>query len=185
MPVSKLDWIEWRLISCELNALTGTNIVVIAECNPQPFIDLYQSADTKVRVNGHIENFQAKASLDDRLLPEIQLPLYDVESSAFQRAMQDTLLQHNSPRKHLNVYVSSAYRNWLCINTIAMLNPAGFPYFTYNLLEKMTDSLTYKIGHYDRIGIGVEAVGWGGLAGSDSIIIHGNYGDEPILTTRT
>jgi hypothetical protein len=66
-----------------------------------------------------------------------------------------------------------------------MLNPAGFPYFTYNLLEKMTDSLTYKIGHYDRIGVGVEDVGWGGLAGSDSVIIHGNYGDEIILTIRT
>ena len=185
MATTKEDFIEWNLIGCELNSLTGSTIVTVFECNPLDAITAYQSTNTSVRVNGYIENFNAKANLDATYLAEVAIPVFDVDSSANQRAMQQLLLEHNSPRKQLDIYVSHHLSNWFLVDSVSLLNPMGFPYFKYNLQELLTDNLSFKLGKFDRVGVGISDVGWGRLQGNDSIIIYGTYGQETILITKT
>jgi hypothetical protein len=111
-------------------------------------------------------------------LPPINLPNFSIEDSETDKLYKSIEVEWNSPRKQLNLYISDNQTNWYEIGAISLLNPSGYPYRVYNLMDIVTDNLAIELGENGRIGVQVQDVGFGALVAGDSITIHGSYIQE-------
>lgn len=90
-------------------------------------------------------------------------------------------MEWQSPRFQLNLYISNNTTDWYLVGGISLLNPSGYPYRIYNLLDLYTDNLAVELGENGRVGVEIKEVGHGSLAGNDLITIHGSYVLEIVI----
>jgi hypothetical protein len=129
--------------------------------------------------NAFIKNLKAFAQI--KSLPPINLPNISIEDSDTERLYKVLDTEWQSPRIQLNVYISNNTTDWHLMGGISLLNPSGYPYRIYNLLDLYTDNLAVELGEDGRIGVEIKNVGYGSLGASDLITIHGSYVSEIVV----
>ncbi|QSJ20101.1 hypothetical protein JYQ62_16135 [Nostoc sp. UHCC 0702] len=130
-----------------------------------------------VSANLFVKNLKAFTqikSLASANIPDIQL-----EDSEIQKLYKVLDIEWKSPRYHLNAYISANNgETWHMAGALSLLNPSGYPYRIYNLMDLFTDNLAIELGENGAIGIQIADVGYGNLQASDLITIHGSYIEE-------
>lgn len=160
--------------------------VPLTDVSVDDMVTLYQNSDlvigsqlipgyTVVSFNTFIKNLKVFTSIES--LPEALLPNFTLEDSETDKVYKTLDIEWKSPRKQLNLYISND-ADWLQVGSISMLNPAGYPFRVYNLLDLFTDNLALELGENSRIGVQVQNVGFGLLDAADKVTIHGSYVEE-------
>lgn len=140
----------------------------------------YKPGYTIASFNCFIKNLKVFASIGS--LEEAPLPDFKLDDSATAKLTKTLDVEWNSPRKQLNVYISNAVipsaSNWYQVGSISLLNPYGYPFRVYSIMDLFTDNLALELGENGKIGVQIQDVGYGLLIDNDSVIIHGSYIEE-------
>lgn len=172
MPINSIN----RVRSITLSLLSENSEIVPIYENPGLAVgDELLPSHTIVSFNCFIKNLKAFASV--RSLPEAPLPNFNLEDSETDKLYKTLDIEWKSPRKQLNLYVSSG-EDWHQVGSVSLLNPYGYPFRVYNLMDLFTDNLALELGDNSKIGIQVENVGYGLLKTADKVTIHGSYVEE-------
>jgi hypothetical protein len=129
-----------------------------------------------VSANAFVKNLKAHAKIGS--LAPVKLPNFTLEDSETDKLYKTLDIEWGSARKQLNLYISDNQTDWYQIGAISMLNPSGYPYRIYNLMDLVTDNLTIELGENGRIGVQIQDVGYGALQTGDTVTIHGSYIQE-------
>jgi hypothetical protein len=132
----------------------------------------------RITLNGFVKNLKAFSKISS--LAPINLPVFLLEDTESQKLYKTLDVEFNSPRKQMDVYIGTG-TDWSQIGSVSLLNPSGYPYRTYNLLDFFTDGLAAEIGEDGKVGIAIADVGYGFLSGADTVTIHGSYVQEYVL----
>lgn len=164
-----------RTIARKLNSVTSNTIVTLYENAGLDSVSQIAGI-TPISVNGFVKNLKVYAKISS--LAEATLPNFSLEDSDTDKLYKALNVEWTSPRKQLNLYISDNRLSWEPIGSISLLNPAGYPYRIYNLLDLYTDSIALEIGMNGRIGVSLQDVGYGLLTQQDSVTIFGTYLEE-------
>lgn len=178
MPISTINRV--KTITLPLTSNNGTEIVTVYQNNDlisgNEFLPTYKI----VSFNSFIKNLKVYASI--KSLPEANLPDFQLADSATQKVQKVLDIEWKSARKQLNVYIASDKNTeWEQVGSVSLLNPSGYAFRIYNLMDLFTDNLALELGENSRIGISVENVGHGILTSNDKVTVHGSYIEEIIL----
>lgn len=178
MPISIIN--RAKTITLPLNSDNGTNIVTIYQNNDLVSGNELLPTYKIVSFNSFIKNLKVYASI--KSLPEANLPDFQLADSATQKVQKVLDIEWKSARKQLNAYIASdKSAAWQQVGSLSLLNPSGYAFRIYNLMDMFTDNLALELGENSKIGISVENVGYGILAPNDKVTIHGSYVEEIIL----
>lgn len=164
-----------------------TIAVNLSESDLRNVVTLYQNTNlaigtelipgyTIISFNAFIKNLKAFAQIGS--LPEIAMPNFDLGDSDTTRRYKTLEVEWKSPRKQLSLYIANKDSDWSKVGSISLLNPSGYPYRVYNIMDLYTANLAIELGEDGRLGIGVDNVGQGLLASNDTVTIHGSYLEE-------
>jgi hypothetical protein len=165
-----------QTIAKRFNASTGSVI-----------IEIFNNVVTRelpgevVVINGFLKNLKAHARIGS--LAPVKLPNFTLEDSETDKLYKTLDIQWNSARKQLNLYLSDNQNAWYQVGAVSLLNPSGYPYRIYNLMDLLTENLAEELGENGRIGISIQDVGYGELQGTDEVVIHGSYIQEVTVNT--
>lgn len=179
MPISSVN--RAKSIVVPLSAASGNQIVTVYSSASLAIGSELQPGYKVVSFNSFIKNLKAFSKINS--LPEIMLPDFDVEDSETTKLYKTLDVEWKSARKQLNLF-TAIDSNWQQIGSISLLNPSGYPFRIYNLLDLFTDNLFFELGDNGKIGVQVEDVNYGLLQGDDSIVIHGSYVEEIFLISQ-
>lgn len=135
-----------------------------------------------ISFNCFIKNLKAYASI--KSLDEVSLPNFNLDDSATDKLYKTLDVEWKSPRKQIALYIANqsdttpSGENWYKVGSLSLLNPSGYPYRVYNLMDLFTDALAIELGDNGKIGIKIEDVGYGLLDSTDAVTIHGSYSEE-------
>lgn len=130
-----------------------------------------------VSVNSFIKNFRAKSaiiSLDETPLPDIGLT--DSPTQKLYKAL-DT--EWGSPRMQLDLLLGDGM-DWANIASLSLLNPNGYPYRSFNLLDLLTDDLALELGTNGKLGVRLINAGFGVFSPGDELSIFVTYVKEVV-----
>lgn len=173
MPVSSINRI--KTIAIPLTVDSGNAIIPIYENSGLSIGDELVPEHTIVSFNCFIKNLKAFAQI--KSLPEINMPDFALTDSDTEKLYKVLDIEWKSPRKQIALYISTD-DNWLEVGSLSLLNPSGYPYRTYNLMDLFTDALAIEIGDNAKIGVQVQDVGYELLRIGDIVTIHGSYVEE-------
>lgn len=160
-----------RTIAKTFNEITGENIIPIF--NNTINNDLNKEI---ISVNGFVKNLKVHAKIGS--LAPVKLPNFTLEDSETDKLYKTLDIEWGSARKQLNLYISDNQTDWHQIGGISLLNPSGYPYRIYNLMDLVTDNLAIELGENGRLGVQIQNVGYGALQGDDVVTLHGSYVQE-------
>ncbi|AFZ31631.1 hypothetical protein Glo7428_3144 [Gloeocapsa sp. PCC 7428] len=176
MPISSVN--RARSIVIPLTVNSGSSIIPIYRSSELTVGSELIPDHTIVNYNCFFKNLKAFAEISS--LPEASLPNFKLEDSDTDKLYKVLDVEWNSPRKQMTLYISPTGNNldWSKVGSISMLNPSGYPYRIYNLMDLFTDNLALELGENSAIGIGIDDVGYGLLETIDKVTIHGSYVEE-------
>lgn len=174
MPISSVNRV--KTITVDLSFVTGDDIVTIYQNSGATIGNELIPGYKIVSFNCFLKNLKAFSKIQS--LEEALLPNFLVEDSATDKLYKTLDIEWKSPRKQLSLYIASGNAPWSQVGSISLLNPAGYPFRIYNLMDLFTDNLALELGENSRIGIGVDEVGHGLLEATDTVTIHGSYVEE-------
>lgn len=178
MPISIINRV--KTITLPLSTSDGANIVTIYQNNDLVSGNELLPTYKIISFNSFIKNLKVYASI--KSLPEANLPDFQLADSATQKVQKVLDIEWKSARKQLNVYIASdKSAAWQQVGSLSLLNPSGYAFRIYNLMDMFTDNLALELGENSKIGISVENVGYGILAPNDKVTVHGSYVEEIIL----
>ena len=160
-----------KTIVKSLDFLTGQNIVPIFS---NTLTGSYPGQITSV--NAFVKNLKAHAKISS--LAPVKLPNFQLEDSETDKLYKTLDVEWGSARKQLSLYISDNQTDWYQIGAISLLNPSGYPYRIYNLMDLFTDNLAIELGENGRIGVQIQDVGYGALQTGDIVTVHGSYVQE-------
>lgn len=176
-PISQVKTIAYKLDSTgDIKEVYSTSLVVGSE---------YQPGYKIVSFNAFIKNLRCYASVET--LPEAPLPSFLPTDTSTDKTMKVLDVEWKSARKQLNLYIATntgVNTTWHKVGSLSMLNPYGYPFRVYSLMDLFTDNLAIELGENSKIGVQVQDVGWGLLAESDKVTIHGSYTEEMFVQTE-
>ncbi|MBW4568051.1 MAG: hypothetical protein KME31_08510 [Tolypothrix carrinoi HA7290-LM1] len=135
-----------------------------------------------ISVNAFVKNLKAHAKISS--LAPVKLPNFQLEDSETDKLYKTLDIEWGSARKQLNLYISDNQTDWYQVGAISLLNPSGYPYRIYNLMDLITDNLAIELGENGRIGVQIQDVGYGALQTGDSVTIHGSYVQEIVVDSN-
>lgn len=174
MPITNVSKV--KSIVVPLTNLTANNIVTVYQ---SPALAIGSDLIPKHKIiglNTFIKSLKAYVKINS--LDEAKLPDFKLEDSDTDKVYKTLDIEWKSPRKQLNLYISSNLDNWYPIASISLLNPSGYPYRIYNLQDLFTSNLAIELGSNSRIGVQIEDVGYGLLTVNDTVTIHGSCVEE-------
>jgi hypothetical protein len=158
---------ESKAITLKLNSASASSIIPVF--SSAAFSTGYQILSQNI----FIKNLKAYAKIAS--LDPINLPNFELEDTETDKLYKTLDVEWGSPRKQLNLYISNTDPvDWNLIGSISLLNPSGYPYRMYNLMDLYTDNLAIELGDNGQIGVQIQDVGYGLLTGSDLVTIHGS-----------
>lgn len=176
-PISQVKTIAHKLDSTdEIKTIYSTSLVINSEYLPGYKI---------ISFNAFIKNLKAFASVES--LPEVPLPSFLPTDTSTDKTMKVLDIEWNSPRKQLNLHIANntgVEPIWYLVGSLSMLNPYGYPFRIYNLMDLFTDNLALELGENSRIGVQVQNVGHGLLTAQDNVVIHGSYTEEMFIQSE-
>ncbi len=167
-----------------------TIAVSLTESDENNIIILYQNQNLRlgselmpgykiISFNSFIKNLKASAQI--KSLPAVTLPEITDEDSETEKLYKVLDVEWKSPRKHLDLFISSDNNQWHLVDGLSLLNPSGYPYRVYDLMQFFTDNVAIELGDNSKIGCQIKEVGYGLLAKGDKLTIHGSYVEEIFL----
>lgn len=164
-------------------------VVPILPVNQQEIVTVYQSPDLVIlgeefsdykilSFNCFLKNLKAYASIGS--LPEAPIPNFLAEDTQTDRLMKTLDAEWKSPRKQLDLHIGIGYE-WSPVGGVSFLNPYGYPYRTYNLLDLFTAGVSLELGSDSKVGASMTNVGNGVVTVQDRVTIHGSYVEEIIV----
>lgn len=172
MPISTINRI--KTIAKKLNT-NDNSILTIYENNGLTVGNELIADHTIISFNCFIKNLRAFALINS--LSEAALPNFELEDSETDKLYKTLDIEWKSARKQLTMYISNG-GDWIKVGSISLLNPSGYPYRIYSLMDSYTDGLAVELGDNGKIGVQVENVGYGLLDATDEVTIHGCYLEE-------
>lgn len=179
MPISSVNQVKTVGIKLDSNSESittiyqNTEVVICSEFLPNYKI---------VSFNTFLKNLKVFASI--KSLDEVALPEFALDDSQTTKLQKVLDIEWNSPRKQLDVYLQSNNQGWLHIGSTSMLNPSGYQFRIYNIMDLFTDNLALELGINSKVGIGVKDVCYGLLTPQDTVVIHGSYVEEIFLESK-
>ncbi len=179
MPISSVN----RIKTIGVSLSSDSNAMAVIYENTGIIVGREFLSDYKiVSFNTFIKNLKVFASINS--LDNAILPDFKIEDSDTDRLHKVLDIEWKSPRKQIDLFIQSNNKDWLPIGSTSLLNPAGYPFRIYNLMDLFTDNLALELGDNSRIGIKVKDVGYGLLASTDLVTIHGSYVEEIYLVSK-
>src|SRR6476660_1173172 len=132
-----------------------------------------------VAMNLFLKNLSATAwiySINETPLAEF-LP----EDTDSMRNLKVIDSEWKSERKQLNLLSSVQPNIWEPVGAISVLNPYGYPYRQYALMDLLTNNLAYEMGLGSSLAVQMVNVNYGFLQGQDFISIFGSYVEEYLV----
>lgn len=177
-PISQVRTIAYKLdLTSDIKTIYSTSLVVGSDYIPGYKI---------ISFNAFIKNLKAFASVAS--LPESMLPSFLPTDTSTDKTIKVLDIEWGSPRKQLNLYIASntepSVTQWYQVGSVSLLNPYGYPFRIYNLMDLFTDNLALELGENSKIGIQVQDVGFGLLTYQDAVTIHGSYTEEMFIQTE-
>ncbi|QSJ17696.1 hypothetical protein JYQ62_02115 [Nostoc sp. UHCC 0702] len=163
-----------QAFTIKLDSTSGSNIIQLFDISPYT-----SNSGNVIAENIFIKNLKAYAKISS--LEQIQLPDIGLEDSDFQRNVKIRNVEWTSPRKQINLFFRETAGQWNPFGSVSLLNPSGYPYRMYSLQDIFTDNLAIELGSNGQIGVQIQDVGYGLLAGSDIVTICGTYIKEIVL----
>lgn len=176
-PISKIKTIAYKLdLTNDIKTIYSTNLIVGNDYLPGYKI---------ISFNAFIKNLKAFASIES--VQESELPKFLPTDTSTDKTIKVLDIEWKSPRKQLNLYIAtntSSATEWHQVGSLSLLNPYGYPFRIYNLMDLFTDNLALELGENSKLGIQVQNVGYGLLTPEDNVIIHGSYTEEIFVQTE-
>lgn len=176
-PISQVKTIAYKLdLTDEIKTVYSTDLVTGSEYLPGYKI---------ISFNAFIKNLRAFASVES--LPKAPLPSFLPTDTSTDKTVKVLDIEWKSPRKQLNLYIAastSIITKWHKVGSLSLLNPYGYPFRVYNLMDMFTDNLAIELGENSKIGVQVQNVGYGLLTYEDNVTIHGSYTEEMFVQTE-
>jgi hypothetical protein len=113
-------------------------------------------------------------------LTPVRLPNFRLEDSESEKLYKTLDVEFNSPRKQLDLFIGNV-GSWEQVGSVSLLNPSGYPYRMFNLLDFYSDGIAAELGDGMTLGVQVVDVGFGLLQDTDFVTIHGNINQEYLL----
>lgn len=133
--------------------------------------------DAIINFNSFIKNLRAIAIINS--VAEAPMPDFGLTDSDTEKLLKISNIEWNSPRKQLDLHIRSTnFGIWRKVFSLSLLNPMGYPFRVYNLLDGLTDGLALELGQFGQIGISITDVGHGLLTTMDSVMVHGSFLQE-------
>ncbi len=173
MPISTLNRV--KTITVGLSPASN-DIVTIYQNSGVTIGNELMPGYTVISFNCFLKNLKAFAKIQS--LQEAPLPNFAVEDSATDKLYKTLDVEWKSPRKQLSLYIASGNQAWSQVGSVSLLNPYGYPFRVYNLMDLFTDNLALELGDNSQIGVGIDQVGYGLLMANDQVTIHGSYVEE-------
>ncbi len=114
-------------------------------------------------------------------LTPVRLPNFRLEDSESEKLYKTLDVEFNSPRKQLDLFIGNV-GSWEQVGSVSLLNPSGYPYRMFNLLDFYSDGIAAELGDGMTLGVQVVDVGFGLLQDTDFVTIHGNINQEYLLS---
>lgn len=179
MPIAPIN--RAKTIAIPLNSSSGNSMITIYESSGLAIGSEFAPGYTIVSYNVFVKNLKAFSQIDS--LPEISLPNFDIADSETDKLYKTLNVEWQSARKQLNLFISDG-NNWNQVGSTSILNPSGYPFRIYSLLDMFTDNLYFELGENGKIGVQMQDVNYGLLTGNDLIVIHGSYVEEIFLESQ-
>lgn len=128
--------------------------------------------------NKYIKNLKAYVVINS--LPEATSPNINLEDSETEKLNKLLDVEWNSERKQVDLLFGTD-GNWMNIGESSLLNPAGYPYRIYNLLDLLTDNLAFELGNEYELAVKITDAGFGLLSSADKVNIYGSYIEELVI----
>lgn len=166
-----------KTIQVELSQQSSNNIFELTDNTlPDNLNPNYQV----ISRNKFIKNLKVYSSI--KSIPEANLPDLRLEDSETEKLLKALDVEWGSQRKQLNLLIKNNDNSrWMPIGETSLLNPSGYPYRIYNLLDIVTDNLAFEIGDTAKLGVQIEDVGYGLLTTNDKVNIYGSYIEEFVI----
>lgn len=166
-----------KTIQLSLTQQSGNNIIELIN-NSLP--TTFNPTNNIISRNKFIKNLKAYASI--KSLPEAQLPDFLLEDSETEKLNKVLDVEWGAQRKQLSLLIrKDSNSDWMSIGETSLLNPSGYPYRIYNLLDIVTDNLAFELSDTASLGVQVEDVGYGLLTTDDKLNIYGSYIEEFVI----
>ncbi|BDA70222.1 hypothetical protein CAL7716_043880 [Calothrix sp. PCC 7716] len=163
-----------KTINVKINAGSNNEIISLFDNSLNAFNDT-------IAKSAFVKNLKAFSKISS--LPAVRLPNFRLEDSESEKLYKALDIEFGSPRKQLDIFIGST-GDWSQIGSISLLNPSGYPYRMYNLLDFATDGLAAELEDGKSIGVQIVDVGYGVLQGTDTITIHGSVTQEYVMPEK-
>lgn len=180
MPITNITRV--KTIAIEIKPADGNSIVTLYQNNHITVGSELIRGYKIISYNSFIKNLKAYA--DIKSLPPVDLPEISPEDSETQKTYKALEVEWKSPRKQMNLFISNNQSQWLPVGSQSLLNPSGYPYRIYDLIQIYTDNVAIELGDNSRLGCQIEDVGYDVLIGLDKIIIHGSFVEEIFVESK-
>ncbi|KJH69392.1 hypothetical protein [Aliterella atlantica] len=182
MPISNISRV--KTITLKINADSNNIQVVYSNNNLAVGGELIPNHKI-ISFNCFVKNLRVFANVPT--LEEAPLPDYQLTDTATAKLVKTIDIEWKSPRKQLNLYITNAINptnnDWLQVGSLSLINPYGYPFRVYNILDLFTDNLALELGENGKIGINVQDVGYGLITDNDRVVVHGSYVEEVFVET--
>ena len=174
MSISSLN--RTKTIALKLDSNSSGDIITIYEPQNLTLGSELIPNHTVVSHNSFIKNLKAYSKITS--VAEAALPNFTDDDSDTDKLYKTLDTEWKSPRKQITLYIKNANSGWLPVGSTSLLNPMGYPFRIYSLMDLFTDNLALELGSDSSIGIQIDNVGYGLLSGDDTVTIHGNVVEE-------
>lgn len=137
---------------------------------------------TIVSVNSFVKNLRCMASIKS-LMP-VALPDFNLADSSTEKLKKTLNLEWNSPRKQLDLLIQNRESGWLKVFAVSLLNPMGYPFRSYSLMEAYGGGLAVELGADGAIGVRAADVGFELITEIDDVVIFGSWVQEIVVLTE-
>lgn len=179
MPAVIQNFNNVENLRVEITPSDGSNIIKIFEASPARSLQRLGLEAKYCTINTFIKNLSCYSEMMS--IPETGFPQFNLTDSETEKLVKALRHSWNEARTELELLDKYGNSEWRPIAKVSIQNPAMYPYKTYNLLDLLTDSLSYEAGDNYCLGVKINDVGWGGIKAGDKLIIRGSYTQEFIV----
>jgi hypothetical protein len=187
------DGTTTETVSNAITSADGANIIIVVDNNKDAYKTRFGITETNFNVNGFVDELYCFAQLKNSLAeaPPINFLPTDTRDDRTAKSVAYEWSSTN-PRIELRVWTRKSLGTtqapvpWNLVGSTSLMNPAGYPWRRYRLLDLLTDNLGRKLGSNGQIGVSLRDVGFGLIKpGDDVISIDGAYSQECVIFTPT
>lgn len=179
MAEDYIKFSRYEMFDLQLSPANGNQIVSIYEPGTDYQYSNLEALGYQLIRNGFIRDLRALVGV--KSIAEITIPQDKLSDPLISKEMKSLIvgsLEWISERKHLKLWTGGINKDWKLKSTVSVVNRGAAPDYAIDLLAYFTGDLALPLGSNGRIGVSVENVNYGLLAGNDFINISGNYVED-------